>query len=1526
MIFIHKYENLFDETPKTLEAEKAHIVDFIEKDKQYLIIINDNEYIYPKRKRFPKLKDGDIVSIRPIPGGMSEAGGAMGLVGGILTAIGGILLATGAGAVAGGILLGLGAVMIAAGTTVQMLAPKQKDTKTSFKQGYGFSAGGNEIGKDKPFPVIFGSRRHTPPIVGMYYTRSETAYWTEEIKHYWDVEVCTDWRRVSDGESAGGMVNECFAWKMEKRHIDSTFITHGGPSQDLHALFCLGYGKIHIKDIRMGDTLLAANDIDVTNGIIPMTSQVVAAQFEIRQGALPDLYRKRKSMDAIGAALENDEAEKNVVIERNIPAGATSVDVEIAYLQGLYFHDSKKGYVHADSKIAIEVYSGNTLLSKFEFYVRENKNNELRYTQNYPLPPSSQPLKIKVWALLKTINVGSFSVLPTIVSLVYNFNEDVVSASVASKMTFLAMKITADANTNGAIDKINCIASSLIPVYTNGNWNTKALSSNPAAIALDMLRGGYLARKVPDEMIDFDEFQKVYSWCDNGSRPYKCNMIIDEQSTFIDIVNKPLALCQANFVIKNGKYSIAHDRKRDTPLAVLTPKNTRDFQSQIFTDEIPTAIKITFNDEQANFEETEVTVTLVGEAAGENIISAKPEGLTSFQMANNFGRYMLAVRRNRPEKFTCTVPLYHYYLPIGSRVRIQQFSILVGLASGRITNIDAVNNVIFIDERISELDEAKNYGMQIVVGLGNIEEVRLEPMGTPNAFKVIGGIAKPEYSGKVYAFGEWDKKLKILDCIIKSKGGISTQKYTAQLELVPYSEEIFNAINEAIPPYNPSVTTPGKPIGDEIYQERPRPSSPGDNAIGVKPDGSVEIGGADLGAIIDTIPPTDIWSISVVPRSNGSISVKWGATEDNENGSGLAGYKIYRCENEDKSGKYIHMYAGANDAEAQDTATVLNKAYYYGVSAYDRNNNESNITWLDTPITAKNVIPPDKPSNMRAKALKGEIRTEWDAPVNAGEITYYGVEKRLGLSDDDIWQVLGRSGTLAYSETIGKIEKSGILNWRYRVRAYNLYETYSDYDSEDGVAADVSEYGTFEKMPLTPELTAVGDSIVIGWAKQYNLMDFKAVHIQVSRDGLDWYDLSYKGENPTEIEKGSFTETVTTITHGSLTLDKEAIITDGETQYLPVKTLYKYRMRQVSEDGEALDWNDEFTPIAEIYAEPLDILKLNVGNLSVQGGKFLSMQGGTMKGFAKDDNLPISQRIEAGDASLNYWDLTNNKMRLGTLGNYMLVDYAKNLVAFKGTELQLDQSSLTTNADNIYLKHEGRGLTWGNEDFSIEHGKITADAKNLKIKASEIKLEGNNIQISGNLLAPVIKATNKIESKQFLSSWGAGGGYSFVSDGGFGTGMYSDADGDLYFKKNNVKQDINSLLGGALSIAKGGTGATTADAARTALGAASMDHLHNNVSLFRFFGLAYTNIPGLDHLNTYEPPNAIHVPGITWDFVEQRDTNLTKLPTKDAFLLTIEASIYRGFQLCFDWVTNRRWSRIRHDDTGQGRWGGWREF
>lgn len=1450
------FKDLFSEDFETKTYQRVSWKKLLQKGKKYLININGINYT--DINELPKLAVNDIVVIREIPQAKKKDEPKIALdpateASKNLT-IGGSAFAT-----------------------MTLLNKKAEITEQE-----------NKIGINEVFPAIYGTYSVTPKAAGNFF---------------------------------------------------SSFEFRGSATvQTVTALLTLGYGDILIESVRLGDIVIAKNlSLSAEAYILPNAIETLTdkkyGKPEIKlmhaKGALPSSYgtSRRTNLIIQDTLVKNGSGTENRnQFDYPVPAGATIATIKFNYFGGLGQvipnDDDAWGGVWASLTQTIRVHikdkSGNILSENVFKHTGNIYYQQKIFNETFFIPNNAHSLSIFIPETgentADNIKNGRHCCQPIINNIDYILIGTSIVAETLRELNLISLKIDVFDSTKDLLNKLNVTVSRKLPVYSNGNWNTSNYSANPAAIVRDMLTGRHLSEPQPLDMVDNEAFSQLYLWCEQ--KRYKFNYVFDEEDSLISCVNKVLSVCQASLVMKGGKYSILHDKERPQPLAIICPANSYEFSYKLDSEKPPTSVRVTFYDETKEYTKNQVQIRLVGDSTPDtNVISIEPEGVTTYDMACKIGRYLLAANKLRPESYSLMVGAENFYFPLGSRLLLQQTRILNGLGSGRVRRINANNNIIILDEEF-DTDKTKRYGLNIEVGYGDILKIEVKPYsGDKNVFQAVNYVPDNNLTGKFYAFGELGKET--IDVIVSGKSAVSSGDYAGSLDLLPYSEEIFSAIEKPIDDFGSGITIGKKPLSSEIYNDN---KDIANEIIFADDNNNLIVGTVPLDKIADFTPPYPITTVTALQRANITALIKWMPTTDNPNGSGLSGYLVYRCKNYDKSDAKNILSVKSGILEALDDTAELNEYYFYGASAIDRNYNECPITWIEEPIQAVYLIPPDIPTNLTAVAEKGAVKLKWQPPKNAGDVTYYEIWKLSG----EEWAELDISGTPSYIEEIGRVEKETVSTWKYKVRAYNLYEVYGDFDTKDGIVVDVIKYGTYLKSPLTPQLTAVGDSIVVNFPKQYNLMDFKAVHIQVSRDGLDWYDLSYKGENPTEIEKGSFTETASTITHGALFLEKESIITDGETQYLPVKTLYKYRMRQVSEDGEALDWNDEFTPIAEIYAEPLDILKLNVGNLSVQGGKFLSMQGGTMKGFAKDDNLPISQRIEAGDASLNYWDLTNNKMRLGTLGNYMLVDYAKNLVAFKGTELQLDQSSLTTNADNIYLKHEGRGLTWGNEDFSIEHGTITADAKNLKIKASEIKLEGNNIQISGNLLAPVIKATNKIESKQFLSALGALGGYSFINDAD--TGMFSDYDGDLYFKKNNVKQDINSLLGGALSIAKGGTGATTADAARTALGAASMDHLHNNVSIFRFFGFAYTNMPGLDHFNTYEPPNAIHVPGITWDFVEQRDTNLTKLPTKDAFLLTIEASIYRGFQLCFDWVTNRRWSRIRHDDTGQGRWGGWREF
>ena len=130
-------------------------------------------------------------------------------------------------------------------------------------------------------------------------------------------------------------------------------------------------------------------------------------------------------------------------------------------------------------------------------------------------------------------------------------------------------------------------------------------------------------------------------------------------------------------------------------------------------------------------------------------------------------------------------------------------------------------------------------------------------------------------------------------------------------------------------------------------------------------------------------------------------------------------------------------------------------------------------------------------------------------------------------------------------------------------------------------------------------------------------------------------------------------------------------------------------------------------------------------------------------------------------------------------------------------------------AGNVTVSANGKTAT-----FTLEAGAnitISADNANKKIVITANKDGGNADLLDGyhaehfaiadhghdgryytktesdNLLNQKAAANHNHNGSKHLAGQGVNGGYSFVNDGAYDTGMFSDSDGDLYFMQNGTK-------------------------------------------------------------------------------------------------------------------------------------------
>jgi len=145
----------------------------------------------------------------------------------------------------------------------------------------------------------------------------------------------------------------------------------------------------------------------------------------------------------------------------------------------------------------------------------------------------------------------------------------------------------------------------------------------------------------------------------------------------------------------------------------------------------------------------------------------------------------------------------------------------------------------------------------------------------------------------------------------------------------------------------------------------------------------------------DDVTPPAIPSLpSLTSVGNAEIHIAWTANSEDD----LAGYKLYRAENQDLPENYSVIFDSL-ETTFQDKFLEYETTYYYKVSAYDISTNESE---LSNPVsgTPRNITPPATPQNVAVFAhnIEGPIfQINWN---NNTESDLYGYKIYRGLSID----------------------------------------------------------------------------------------------------------------------------------------------------------------------------------------------------------------------------------------------------------------------------------------------------------------------------------------------------------------------------------------------------------------------------------------------------------------------------------------------------------------------------------------------
>ncbi len=1155
-IFESKKETVYIQEGKTVEE----CLKLCKVEAEHCVVSIDGKTCDKKKK----IESGDIVIVKVIPGDlpvdawMMVAGTALVMTALVSAAFTGGLSLT---------LLGLGAGLFITGYGIDngWFVPSFDLPKTSSQErptGADQIRGTrNKLQQGAPVPIVLGKHYIAPPMIA-----------PPSIK-----------------------AGKNYAW---------------GKGNIIRELFTVGYGALRISDVRIGETQIFTGGWSMTYGCPRVLNYYENIGIELRYDQeRMSIYPYQESTEFVN--VEISHAEGGIV--RSSEPSTDRVFIDLLFPTGLvrFNSDGKKKSRTVDLQIYCKPYGSPdgsyTLIGSKS--VSGSKAEGLRIGLEYAMSTRGQ------WTF-KVVRVTEDSDDTKIYDKVYfeaitsQQADDNVSTNAKSKIVRMALSVGAEGDWQGIVDTLSCIAESIVPVYSGvgsgpGSWKSSAVSSNPAALFLWLLRGAANSSPVENAKIDWGKIEEWYTWC--AGKGYECNGVITSAMTLLEALRVVATTGRASPLMIDGKYSVVIDKEQDEIVQQFTQRNVSGFKAVRAFRDVPHAIKCDFVNAAIGYQVDQRIVYRDGyslaNATKFETISFK--FITSNDQVYRFARYRFAEAILRPEVFTFETDWEHIVCTRGDRVKLTHDVILVGLCAGRVKELIEEEDLIvgFTGDEQMPMEAGKNYAVRFRTVDGTIYKTVETVAGEYNTITFSTPLAAGSISvGDLYSFGE--AGLETIDCLVAAISPKADMK--AEVSLVEYNEAIYTADTEEIPEWESKITIPS----EAVY----RVASP--IIIGIRSDGTVlqlQADGSFIARILVAVrdgggaipaekfelrykikdtdheyttveapgsdveiwisPVEELFDYEIGVRSigtNGTFS-DWvtnyhtvaGKTAPPQDISsvvatvrGIEGVEIRWAAVTDVDLDHYELRVGADWETGEELFNGLALSYLWNkqtagtyrlmVKAADRFGNKSAVaTYTDITIDAPGLV-----QNLTSQVVENSVLVAWAAPATGSlPIGEYRIYKGALYSEADL---------------IGEITGTFFTIVEADLDTYNYWVVAVDVAGNVGTESDVEASIVTLSVPGTTGAPSVPTVVAFSYAasiavyadKQANLAGQYFFHIQVSADEVDWYEPNNDG-----------TDWKTGEVDGYGTIPSELFyhtdIPYGGTEAEPTGVTLYYRMRRV---------------------------------------------------------------------------------------------------------------------------------------------------------------------------------------------------------------------------------------------------------------------------------------------------------------------------------------------------------------------------
>lgn len=1097
-------------------------------------------------------------------------------------------------------------------------------------------------------PIILGTRRITPGVVGTYWTQPTT--------------------------------------------------TDAGEDIYLHGLLVAGYGPLMLRDFKLGDMPLGISTPRASVGNVVLTASKATSNFlaegdeaifHIRQGEGtldPRTYTKKvveesveteiiwPELNPVGAAITRAEYLASSPT-RMTAMGVKSVSVMISANGFMHYNGNEE---QAPDPITFTMYWRHPGESEWRsFYgptpaitINQAHKKEVRFnlTADWPQYTAGINKAIEVTVVRSRTNrIDSkpdsdhsyldswrWNCIRTIT------NEEPLSAELCKKVCRIAFRIKATDRLAGTLDTINMIATSILPVVkANNKWDLAPPSlpnypsweetENPADffVAAFMDRwllsepyasGGMVNTGVAklslwqlnNIKIDWTALADFRRWCaeprtvtlSDGTtyaldHQAEVNAYITGQRKLSDFLNSILSVARAQFIYKDGKYSLIHDALysgrgyADENLyndkihgkyvsAVLTPRIAKLTFARKFADIYDEAV-ITFVTKAAKYYQ-QVSVTIrnpyiasadynARKANGTlRVFKSSVDNITDVYQIKLWVTYMFAVSQHRQLTASAQIGHAQYAYPIGSRIAISHDAILKGYGSARIVRCEgtAPNIVCTLDDEITAQSSNIYVTAQEKVNLTNTEPWYLttkvpsaniiEPIAladgyiTFRKFKLPGSLKRGPKEGDLCIFGQGTTIQE--DFILVGK--TVNEDHGAILSLVAAADAIHDIDSNTYTAYSYAVSPTRTTV--KAIAERSRPAAPNAQAqVGMIDSVLSEVNKIEFGD--ETVPPSDVPGITAIAYEDYiSVEIDW-------NESGLNNTLSYFS---------IEVFNGSKWEEYIATSAFSRYTFYRTLDGYPERTGAANAleNWR-VRATAINIYGQESlgygpsaagvtldVSNYKTWIPAVPVIKKWkahetgiDYEFTVDQDSYYGLNKRFTLTVQGTPRIVDTKQTAGvflfdrdvdgYPETIAERTAHNIVGGSALEQKTLTVRAITDYmegAASASVAPDVSTYLTW--IPHVPTLRAAasGRNVTLSMTPGNTTYGAPKYRLRIQRTGdTQMYAL---GDNALAytLEEAYRGAPQPAYTETNLNSYTQVVPLIGQTMSLPKDTAYQYRM------------------------------------------------------------------------------------------------------------------------------------------------------------------------------------------------------------------------------------------------------------------------------------------------------------------------------------------------------------------------------